>query len=196
MACAVGFKTNHCKDLVTILEAFNKLKSRLNENLIRKHISLMIVGESSKNYKNYKRKDIFFMGSISHGKELAKYYQASDIFIHSSPMEPWGLTTSEALSTGLPVLAANIGGLIEQVKGYCFDTKDEGMKYINNYSLEEANGIIYERGNVETLSKSIKFIYENKNIYNSLSTNAREYALQNLSIDKKINNYLEFYSKL
>jgi len=156
----------------------------------------MIVGESSENYKSYERKDIFFMGSISHGKELAEYYQAADIFIHSSPMEPWGLTTSEALSTGLPVLVANIGGLIEQVKGYCFDKKDKRIKYINNHSIEDANGIIYERGDVETLSKSIKFIYENINIYNSLSNNAREYALQNLSIDKKINNYLEFYSKL
>ena len=41
------------------------------------------------------------------------------------------------------------------------------------------------------LNRHIKF-----KIYNSLSNNAREYALQNLSIDKKINNYLEFYSKL
>jgi len=193
MACAVGFRKNYYKDLDTILSAFKIAQASEIKN---RKITLMIVGENSENYVDIEDNDITFVGSVLHSEKLAKYYQAADIFIHSSHIEPWGLTASEALSTGLPVLATNIGGLKEQVQGFCFDECDEKMKQINRFSIENANGVIFEQGDVGTLSKSIKFMYENKNIYNIISHNARTFAIQNLDIKLQIDQNIKYYSTL
>jgi glycosyltransferase involved in cell wall biosynthesis len=37
---------------------------------------------------------------------LPKYYGAADVFIHLPPQEPWGLSVSEAMACGVPVISA------------------------------------------------------------------------------------------
>lgn len=56
---------------------------------------------------------VFFVGYVPH-KELAKYYAAADFFVMPSKCnEAAGLVVLEALSSGLPVVASNVGGIPE-----------------------------------------------------------------------------------
>ncbi|HUF46338.1 MAG TPA: glycosyltransferase family 1 protein [Vicinamibacterales bacterium] len=52
----------------------------------------------------------------SHG-ELVPIYSAADLFVHPSMYEGFSITTVEALSCGVPVVAANRGGLGEIATG-------------------------------------------------------------------------------
>ncbi|WP_013320744.1 glycosyltransferase family 4 protein [Gloeothece verrucosa] len=52
----------------------------------------------------------FFAGQISHS-ELPNYYAAADVCVIPSYYEPFGLVTIEAMASGIPVVASDVGGL-------------------------------------------------------------------------------------
>ncbi len=57
------------------------------------------------------------MAGFLHGEVLAQAYASSDIFIMPSRSETLGLVILEAMSSGLPVVAARAGGIPEMVRG-------------------------------------------------------------------------------
>ena len=59
-------------------------------------------------------------GVVEHHSDLAPIYAAADIFIHPSENEGWSMTTTEALASGTPVIAADRGGLGEVARGHAY----------------------------------------------------------------------------
>jgi glycosyltransferase involved in cell wall biosynthesis len=47
------------------------------------------------------------------GAELDREYAAADLLVHASHAETYGMVVTEALARGLPVLAADVGGITE-----------------------------------------------------------------------------------
>lgn len=95
---------------------------------------LLIIGEGPEK-ENYER--LIFKYNLTNVKivgflqkeELVDYYDASDIFVHPTESDVWGLVINEAMSRGLPVITTSkcIAGL-ELVKG---------NGYIVNYGIDE-----------------------------------------------------------
>jgi glycosyltransferase involved in cell wall biosynthesis len=56
-----------------------------------------------------------FLGFVPN-EELPRYYRRSDIFVLPSETESFGLVFAEAMSSGLPILASNVGGIPETVR--------------------------------------------------------------------------------
>lgn len=56
--------------------------------------------------------NIHFTGAVAN-KEIAKYYQSSDVFVLPSTSETWGLVVEEALNNGCPVAVTEIAGCAE-----------------------------------------------------------------------------------
>jgi glycosyltransferase involved in cell wall biosynthesis len=73
---------------------------------------------------------VHFAGFL-HGKELAAAYASSDIFVMPSRTETLGLVVLEAMSSGVPVVAARAGGIPEMisegVSGYLFDDEEQAI---------------------------------------------------------------------
>ena len=51
-------------------------------------------------------------------RELARYYQAADVVVQSSLAEGLGLSPLEALASGVPVVASEVGGMADVLPGY------------------------------------------------------------------------------
>ena len=45
-------------------------------------------------------------------EQLATFYANTDVFIHPNPREPFGIAPLEAMSSGLPLVAPNSGGIL------------------------------------------------------------------------------------
>jgi glycosyltransferase involved in cell wall biosynthesis len=75
-----------------------------------------------------------YMSGFLHGEELASAYASSDVFVMPSCTETLGLVILEAMSSGLPVVAARAGGipeLIEEgVSGFLFEDEAEAAAAI------------------------------------------------------------------
>jgi glycosyltransferase involved in cell wall biosynthesis len=48
---------------------------------------------------------------------LPDWYGRADVFVHPAPDEPWGVSVTEALASGVPVLAAEGVGAAAEVLG-------------------------------------------------------------------------------
>jgi glycosyltransferase involved in cell wall biosynthesis len=55
---------------------------------------------------------VSFVG-LSTGADLDRSYASADLLVHASRAETYGLVVTEALARGLPVIAAEVGGLAE-----------------------------------------------------------------------------------
>jgi alpha-1,6-mannosyltransferase len=60
---------------------------------------------------------VHVLGYVSDRDLLARIYASADVFLSPGPYETFGLSTVEALSSGVPVVAASTGGASESVGG-------------------------------------------------------------------------------
>ncbi|GAB4073816.1 glycosyltransferase family 1 protein [Barrientosiimonas marina] len=83
--------------------------------------------------KHFTGTNTVFTGFL-HGEELAKAYASSDVFVFPSTSETLGLVITEAMASGLPLVAAKSGPTCEQIAdnrtGLLYD-KDKPHDFTN-----------------------------------------------------------------
>ncbi|HXG90350.1 MAG TPA: glycosyltransferase [Vicinamibacterales bacterium] len=55
---------------------------------------------------------VLFLGAVTEGELLRRYYASGDVFVHPNPREPFGIAPLEAMASGVPVVAPNLGGVL------------------------------------------------------------------------------------
>ncbi len=186
MTNAVSITENPYKDFNTLYKAFQILAGEY-----KKKIMLLVVGDKISNFNNAsKDENILFVDPFPQSEVLINYYSIADIYVHSSNIETWGLAISEALACGLPVIASAVGAVSEQIRGLSYKGKKCSL---NKYTVEEANGFLFERKNYLMLYDMIKYSKENKKIIRKLSKNSNKFAQKYLNIDKSVSAYLDYY---
>lgn len=134
-----NYKT--CKKILHVGRFFeqknHKFLIQIFEQLLKKdqEFELYLVGDGeNKNeiesyVKENKIKNVFFVGTVSDSYEIMN---KSDIFILPSKWEGMPMTIIEAMGTGLPVIAANVGGIPNMIdngeNGYIVSDMEE---YVN-----------------------------------------------------------------
>ncbi|EYU26645.1 hypothetical protein MIMGU_mgv1a004620mg [Erythranthe guttata] len=97
-----------------------------------------------------------FTGTLQ-GEELSQAYASGDVFVMPSESETLGLVVLEAMSSGLPVVAARAGGIPDIIPeeqqgktGYLFNPED-----IDD-CLSKLKPLLYERELRETIGKAAR----------------------------------------
>jgi glycosyltransferase involved in cell wall biosynthesis len=131
------------KNLVTLIEAFDKIK-KLNDY---SRLRLVIAGRNGWLFRRSLRKaqkspfyrDIIFLGAVENW-EKAALYQLSRALVYPSYFEGFGIPPLEAMACGCPVITSNTSSLPEVV--------GESAFLVNPYrpeSLVQALRIILEK---------------------------------------------------
>jgi glycosyltransferase involved in cell wall biosynthesis len=154
----IGVCKEH-KGLIYLAEAVNLLKEyRFRVN---------IVGQFSENSRYYKRIRKFILKNnldnriVFHGfverEKLAELFRKSELYVHPSLMEGYGMALAEAMCYGLPIVSTTAGAIPELVKS-------------------GVNGILVNPGDAEELAAAIKLLYEDAGLRNTISLNNLEKA--------------------
>ena len=154
-----------------------------------KKITFLIIGRTTQKFINYKNrlikkvndlgleKNILFLEEVS-WREIAKYYRSLDLFVAPQRHEGFGLTPSEAMASGVPVLAfKDVGAFNEQI-------------------INKKTGFIIENKCSHDLAGAIEKLTTNPQRVSFFSKNAREHVLKNFNIENEANELVKVYRKL
>ncbi len=108
---------------------------------------------------------------------LPTYYAAADVCVVPSHYEPFGLVAIEAMSSGTPVVASDVGGLQFTV-------------------VSEKTGLLVPPQNVQAFSHAIDRILSNPEWGDELGKAARKHVIQQFSWDGVAHQLNELYTQL
>lgn len=118
--------------------------------------------------------DIIFIGFRSDMKNL---YTGSDLYVNSSEHEALSFLIIEALASGLPVVATNMGG------------NSDIINPITNC------GLLVEYNNPESMAKGILKLMEDENLYRKFKENAYKAVDEFFNLDKVVDKTYNLYEK-
>lgn len=154
------------KDQKTIIKAIKKLPSNF-------HLILVGQGDLKSDCKNLVENlqinnRVHFLGFR---KDIDKIMKTSDIIVLSSKWEGFGLVAVEGMAARKPLIASNVSGLKEIVKGA---------------------GLLFEAGNANDLVKLIEKLNSDQKFYNEITekcfARAKKYDLNDM-VKKEIDIY-------
>jgi len=158
-----------------LINAFAEIKKKVPE------AKLLLVGDGSER-KNLERQildlglgDVEFIGEIPH-EELPHWYHKADVFVMPSLSEGFGITSIEAMASGVPVVASRVGGLLDIVK-------------------DGENGMLVEEGDSQAIVNAVLSLYTNPQKLKQLSILGAERA-QNYSWDGVASRVTRLYKNL
>lgn len=122
------------------------------------------------------KKKTLFLGFIPHGK-LPPIYTISDVFVLPTlDIETFGMVIIEAMSTGVPVVATNIGGPKEIVNEKC--------------------GFLIQPNNPIQLSDKLLMILSQQKLQQELGFNGRRLAIKEYGSSVRAEQTLRVYEKV
>jgi len=146
------------KGIDVLIQAVAKLRSELP------YMKLHLVGggHMSDFHLLAKKKGIqervVFHGWISNSM-VPRYYKSADICVFPSRHEPFGIVSLEAMASGIPIIASNVGGFREIISN-------------------GKNGILFKSEDADALSKAILFLYQDVSLRKKISHNALKTVIE------------------
>lgn len=165
LLCMIGSFTIQ-KDQPTIIKAMK---------YVPENVHLILVGEGSLKKQNQDlvkslslENRVHFLGIRN---DVSRILKTSDIVILSSNWEGFGLAAVEGMAAGKPVIASDVLGLGDIVKG---------------------SGITFKKGNSLELANAINNLLNDPDIYNKVATACFEKSKQ-YDINTMVKKYIDIY---
>ena len=156
-----------------LLSAALTLLKDLDDN-----IEIVIFGSKSKKIEYNNGFKTYYLGTIKDQKLLNTIYSAADVFILPSRIENLPNTAIEAIASGTPTIAFNVGGLPEIIE-------------------HKINGYLAEPYSIIDLAEGINWILNlDKKDYQKLRLNARASAERKFDISLMVKKYSDLYKKI
>ena len=165
-------KTNRYKNF----SALRTVAKQLSEMDVKKPVIFLCLGDRGKS-EFYKNIEIRFVPFTRDEKVIADYYCAADIYLSTSICETWGLTVSEAMACGTPVVGFSSGGLTEQI-------------------IHGENGFLVDCFDIKKMAESIFILLTNHQIREGMALKAAEHARKFFNIENTASKYLDVYENI
>jgi glycosyltransferase involved in cell wall biosynthesis len=118
--------------------------------------------------------DVRFLGYVSDQTQLARCYQAADLYVFTSLAENFPCVTMEAMSCGTAVLAFDIDGVVEQI------TPDE-------------TGFLVPRGDTQALAQAARTLLHDVPHLREVGMAARDHAVRHWSKELFLGRHERLY---
>jgi glycosyltransferase involved in cell wall biosynthesis len=176
------------KDLPTLLAAAGILGRRAGSR-----VTLVVLGKT-REAQTMGGVTIRFAGYETDESRVAALYQAADVYVHAARVgaENHSLAVLEALACGVPVVATDVGGIPEQVKGLR-PASSGGARRANG---DGATGILTPAGDPNALADAVALLLENDHLVQTMSSNATQDARRRFDLRTQVEAYLNWYHEI
>jgi glycosyltransferase involved in cell wall biosynthesis len=171
----VGRADDPRKDIEFLLRVFKKITEKTD-------VILLVVGSGNQNsakkiVSSLKlSKDVIFTGFVD-STTLKKIYALCTLYVCSSRLEGFGLTITEAMAAGKPIVATNVGGIPEVVK-------------------DKRNGLLVEVNDKEKFAEAMDYFLENQDIASKVGNYNKKYVNERFSWAKNARETEKIYRSL
>jgi glycosyltransferase involved in cell wall biosynthesis len=188
---ASGVRANTWKDYETLESAVAKV----GESPDAREIVLLAVGEDAPPERRGPARVIFvpYQDSI---EDVARYYQAADLYVHAAHADTFPTTILEALACGTPVVATAVGGIPEQVRGLATGPMSARGRTLNRYAADQATGVLVPPGDASAMAESILYLLGDPLLRERLSANAAADANRRFGVERQADDYLSWYADI
>jgi glycosyltransferase involved in cell wall biosynthesis len=121
--------------------------------------------------------ELRFVPHLSDRAAVARHYQAADIYVHGARAEVWGLSITEAMACGLPVVASAVGGIPDQV-------------------AEGKGGFLVPPGDAELMAERIRQLLDDSQLRTEMGRKAQARAHAEFGLQHMTQNYLDWYESV
>jgi glycosyltransferase involved in cell wall biosynthesis len=181
-------QTNMWKDYTTLRIATTRIAGNLSSRLLL----LCLGGEVG-----VERMGEAEIRSIPYEKNpevVAQYYQAADLYVHSSRIDTFPCSVLEALACATPVVATEVGGIPEQIRGWhglSLHSSDS-----NRHATSHATGVLVPPGDAGAMAESVRRLLSDDPLRWQMSKNASKDARERFNIEQQAERYLEWYAQM
>lgn len=169
---AQGIRNNVAKDYQTMRRAFEIVSGRCAS----KKLLFLALGETAPS-ERIGGSELRFIPHASDREVMAKYYQAADFYVHGAKAEVWGLSITEAMACGLPVVASDVGGIPDQV-------------------AEGQSGFLVPVGDADGMAERMERLLNNNIMRETMGQQACQRAQTEFGISNMTANYLNYYASV
>lgn len=118
---------------------------------------------------------VHFAGYVQ-GEALAQAYASVDAFVFPSALESFGLVVLESMASGVPVVAAQVGGVGDVVR-------------------EGVNGFSFPVGDIPKMIEAVRYLAEHPQERQAMGQAARQFA-ETQSWDSMMDEVIEHYQRI
>ncbi len=182
LCAASGLRQNEFKDFEMIEAAVRSLDGSEQESIV-----LLVLGEDG-HPERMGDVEVRFVPFEANPEAVARWFQASDIYLHAARAETFPLTVLEALACGVPVVATAVGGIPEQIKSSEVFAGDR-----QGHAREAGTGILIPPGDVGAMARAVDRLLEDEPLRRRLGENAAEDARRRFDVRAQGDAYLAWY---
>jgi len=158
-----------------LLEAISKIKNQYT------NIVLLLIGEGVlRNELEALTKQLHIEDNVrflGYRTDIPDILSATDIYVHPSVEEGFGIAIIEAMAVGLPVIATNVGGIPEII-------------------TNGVNGILVPPENPQALAEAIGDLIEHPDKRKALAEKGQQHVAATFTDDVMVKKYMEVYTNL
>jgi glycosyltransferase involved in cell wall biosynthesis len=188
---ANNIRRNPYKDYDTMRTAVEMVASRLSE-----HRVLFIALGDGAPADEIGRAVVSFVPYQTNPAEVAAYYQAADVYLHTARADTFPTTILESLACGTPVVATAVGGIPEQVKGLGMERLTRLAPGLNTHLRDDATGVLVPPGDADGLAVAVETILSDNELRRQLGMNAASDGRQRYDVERQVDAYLAWYEEI
>lgn len=169
---ANGIRQNIWKDYKTLRSAVSKIGRSFKGN----DVLFLALGETAPP-ERIGHAEVQFIPYQQDPSVVARYYQATDVYIHAAREEVWGLTITEAMACGTPVVVTAVGGIPEQI--------EDGV-----------TGFLTPPGDADAMAARIEQLLSDDELRRGMGVQAAKIARCQFSLERQVTEYLNWYEEI
>lgn len=169
---AKGIRGNVAKDYQTMRRALEILGARP----AARRLLFIALGDDAP-AERIGNAELRFVPHLSDRAAVARHYRAADIYVHGARAEVWGLSITEAMACGLPVVASAVGGIPDQV-------------------AEGQGGFLVPVGDAVVMAERISRLVDDLQLRAEMGRRAQARAHGEFGVQHMTRNYLDWYESV